>query len=215
MPEEAVLLTVTWLLGQGRVEQARVLIETIASFFDRLRFFPPPAQGLPVSAAEVHVFAAGDVRQRLATLPGQARLAAQKRAIDVRYRSAWASCPGSRSSTDAKRSWWRRQPSGRDALAVLCAQRAKAELGQWNPAANGTILEQQQMLTTQNLALLFGDLGLNTLPHTRLDALALSCFEWICALPADADRAPSCATGDGQEHGICVAPDGVLPVHAR
>ena len=71
------------------------------------------------------------------------------------------------------------------------------------------------MLTTQNLALLFGDLGLNTLLHTRLDALALSCFEWICALPADADRTPSCATGDGQEHGICVAPDGVLPVHAR
>jgi hypothetical protein len=84
VPEEAALPTVAWLLGQGRAEEARVLIETIAPFFDRLRFFPPPAQGLPVSAADVHVFAAGDVRQRLATLPGQARLAAQKRAIEVR-----------------------------------------------------------------------------------------------------------------------------------
>ena len=84
VPEEAALLTVAWLLSQGRAEEARALIETIAPFFDRLRFFPPPAQGLPVSAAEVHVFVAGDVRQRLATLPGQAQLAAQKRAIDVR-----------------------------------------------------------------------------------------------------------------------------------
>ncbi len=525
VPEEAALLTVAWLLAQGRAEDARALIETIAPFFDRLRFYPPPAQGLPVSAAEVHVFAAGDVRQRLATLPGQVRLAAQKRAIDVRlplydaaiahvlatyaddwpcrhYPQGWredamalcarfdaahrdAICAGPQSKdrvaelfallaqcardpaaltgrhvgrlrrivddfvrkhghpdseghrlyraeqrrhvaapahhliaravsarlahhpnhagvsdfaslsvpitaeeaeafavtegvtlppairrrlercrsgtvaeliacgvitsgdtvarvlpamtaqirsagfsdvslrmlyaatyrafrrrrslllldlqhrvsmhelpwiavvenerqpdaiiadaarqalvesaaltlsafphaivpnkllqefralantaqlelpfvdeiaadifmgefsnkfiaaarraatvlagtlyaryyaidkdvlaalpdkppADAKRSWWRRQPSGRDALAVLCAQRAKAELGQWNPAANGTILEQQQILTTQNLALLFSDTGLKTLLRTRLDALALACFAWIC-----------------------------------
>lgn len=84
VPEEAALPTVAWLLGQGRAEEARTLIETIAPFFDRLRFFPPPAQGLPVSAAEVHVFAVGDVRRRLATLPGQSRLAAQKRAIGIR-----------------------------------------------------------------------------------------------------------------------------------
>ena len=525
VPEEAALLTVAWLLAQGRAEEARALIETIAPFFDRLRFYPPPAQGLPVSAAEVHVFAAGDVRQRLATLTGQARLAAQKWAIDIRlplydaaiahflatyaddwpcrqYPQGWredaialcarfeashrdgvragfsgkdriaelfallAQCAGDpaaltgrhvgrlrlivgdfvlkhghpdserhrlhraeqrrhvaapahhliaravsarlsqhpdnagisdfaslsvpitaeeaeafainegvtlppairrrlercRSGTvaeliacgvitsgdtvarvlpamtaqirsagfsdvslrmlyaatyrafrrrrslllldmqhqvgiselpwisvvegerqpdaiiagaahqalvesaaltlsafphailpnkllqefralantaqlalpfvdeiaadifmgefsnkfiaaarraatlvagtlyaryyaidadalaalpdkplaDAKRSWWRRQASGRDALAALCAQRAKADLGQWNPAVNGTILEQQQILTTQNLALLLGDLHLKTLLRTRLDALALACFAWIC-----------------------------------
>ncbi|WP_166220659.1 hypothetical protein [Pseudomonas atagonensis] len=74
---------------------------------------------------------------------------------------------------------WRRS-NNRDALATLCAKRANATLGTWQPAVNGTILEQQQILTTQNLALLFGELSLKTLLHHRLSALALTCFEWIC-----------------------------------
>lgn len=79
---------------------------------------------------------------------------------------------------DQRRS--RRRSNSRDALATLCAQRANATFGTWRPAVNGTILEQQQILTTQNLALLFGELNLKTLLHHRLSALALACFEWIC-----------------------------------
>jgi hypothetical protein len=79
---------------------------------------------------------------------------------------------------DQRRS--RRRSSSRDALATLCAQRANATFGTWRPAVNGTILEQQQILTTQNLALLFGELNLKTLLHHRLSALARTCFEWIC-----------------------------------
>lgn len=83
VPEEAALPTVAWLLGQQRTEDAWALVETIAPFFDRLRFFPPPAQSLPISAAEVHVFDAGTVERRLALLPPQARLAVQKRTIEI------------------------------------------------------------------------------------------------------------------------------------
>ncbi|MCU9948908.1 hypothetical protein [Pseudomonas sp. PDM13] len=84
VPEEAALPTVAWLLGRQRAEEARRLIETIVPFFDRLRFFPAPAQGLPVSAAEVHVFPVGEIKQQLATLPAQSRLAVQKQVIETR-----------------------------------------------------------------------------------------------------------------------------------
>lgn len=79
---------------------------------------------------------------------------------------------------DQRRS--RRKSKPRDALATLCAQRANVTLGGWQSAVNGKILEQQQILTTHNLALLFGELDLKTLLHHRLNALALACFDWIC-----------------------------------
>lgn len=84
LPEEAALPTVAWLLGRHRVEEARSLIEAIAPFFDRLRFFPPPAQGASIASAEVNVFSAGDVARRLAALPAQPRLAEQRYAVEVR-----------------------------------------------------------------------------------------------------------------------------------
>lgn len=67
-----------------------------------------------------------------------------------------------------------------DAFAALCAKRAGAKLGTWHPATNGTILEQQQILTTQNLALLFDELGLKVLLKPRLGSMVQTCFEWIC-----------------------------------
>ncbi|WP_434610552.1 hypothetical protein [Pseudomonas sp. R1-7] len=74
----------------------------------------------------------------------------------------------------------RRSSTGTDALTTLCARRANAELGTWRPATNGTIIEQQQIVTTQNLALLFCELDLKTLLLPRLNSLAQACFEWIC-----------------------------------
>lgn len=84
VPEEAALPMVVWLLDTGRVDDAWSLVDTIAPFFDRLRFFPPPAQGLPAMSGEVHVFTAGDVMERLAALRAQPHLAAQRQAVEVR-----------------------------------------------------------------------------------------------------------------------------------
>jgi hypothetical protein len=83
LPEEAALPMVAWLLGQGRIEQACDIIEAIVPFFDRLRFFPA-REAAPSATAEVHVFSTGEVRDRLANLAEQPRLAAQKRTIEVR-----------------------------------------------------------------------------------------------------------------------------------
>ncbi len=84
VPEEAALPMVAWLASQGRGEQAQAIIEAIAPFFDRLRFFPAPTGEASPVTAEVNVFTAGEVRKRLSGLKEQRRLAEQARAVNVR-----------------------------------------------------------------------------------------------------------------------------------
>jgi hypothetical protein len=77
------------------------------------------------------------------------------------------------------RSWFRRR-SSIDEFAQLCASRAGVELGTWDPATNGMIIEQQQILTTQNLAALFTTLNLTSSLQDQLGEMARECFAWIC-----------------------------------
>ena len=42
VPEEGALLTVAWLAAHGQLDRAFDVLESIAPFFDRLRFYPPP-----------------------------------------------------------------------------------------------------------------------------------------------------------------------------
>ncbi|MBP5942850.1 MULTISPECIES: hypothetical protein [unclassified Pseudomonas] len=84
VPEEAALLYVAWLLGQQRTEDARKLIVSIAPFFEQLRFFPMASDGLPLAAAEVHIFDVGDIKKLLSKLPAQQRLAVQKHVVTTR-----------------------------------------------------------------------------------------------------------------------------------
>ncbi|AOI68378.1 hypothetical protein [Burkholderia ubonensis] len=70
-------------------------------------------------------------------------------------------------------------PAG-SGFAEYCAGRAGVALGGWHPAVNGMIIEQQQILTTQNLATLFFGIGLaGSLKHD-LAEMAKRCFRWIC-----------------------------------
>lgn len=66
------------------------------------------------------------------------------------------------------------------AFTQLCVERAGASSGRWSVARNGTILEQEQVLTTHNLAVLFDALGLAAALGSELDGLARRCFAWIC-----------------------------------
>lgn len=66
------------------------------------------------------------------------------------------------------------------AFVQLCASRADVPLGTWDPATNGMIIEQQQILTTQNLAALFAGLGLTDLLRGQLREMAQQCFKWVC-----------------------------------
>jgi len=84
VPEEAALPFVAWLMGHGREKQALTILEAIAPFFDQLRFFPAPTDRPMPLSAEVCVFSAGDVRQRLARRGEHAKLALQRHAVAVR-----------------------------------------------------------------------------------------------------------------------------------
>jgi hypothetical protein len=66
-------------------------------------------------------------------------------------------------------------------FAVLCVARAAAVAGKpWDVVRNGMVIEQSQILTTHNLALLFGTLGLEAELRTDLRDMADRCFRWLC-----------------------------------
>lgn len=77
---------------------------------------------------------------------------------------------------DAKKRWGKDTSPG---FAALCTQRAGANTGGWSVAANGTIIEQAQILTTHNLAILFDELGLKERLRPALPYLAQQCFRWV------------------------------------
>jgi hypothetical protein len=66
------------------------------------------------------------------------------------------------------------------AFAQLCSDRSGVDLRGGTPAANGMLIEQQQILTTQNLATLFAALGLADELGRDLFYMAQECFKWIC-----------------------------------
>jgi len=65
-------------------------------------------------------------------------------------------------------------------FAGICAQRAGVRLGAWDSAINGMIIEQQQILTSQNLAVLFKGLNLQIMLTSSLMNMSKACFKWIC-----------------------------------
>ncbi|WP_146401094.1 hypothetical protein [Pseudobythopirellula maris] len=83
-------------------------------------------------------------------------------------------------SRKRSRSWFYNTTPTLDAFADLCCKRAGVRYGGWDSAINGMIIEQQQVLTTQNLASLFSGLGLAETLRPQLSSMARHCFEWIC-----------------------------------
>ncbi|MEM1127418.1 MAG: hypothetical protein AAGI71_12255 [Bacteroidota bacterium] len=75
-------------------------------------------------------------------------------------------------------------PSSSSAFDRLCQARAPTSdrQGRWGRsiAHNGAVIEQEQVLTTHNLAVLFEALELNTVLEDRLLDLAQRCFVWVC-----------------------------------
>lgn len=67
-----------------------------------------------------------------------------------------------------------------DDFATLCANRAGVTLGSFHTTTNGMIIEQQQILTTQNLASLLVGLDLVASIQPHLAGMAKQCLEWIC-----------------------------------
>lgn len=79
------------------------------------------------------------------------------------------------------RTWFSQSPAAQeDGFVHLCASRAGVSLGTWDPATNGMIIEQQQILTTQNLAVLTAGLGVVGTLQAQVGEMARQCFSWIC-----------------------------------
>jgi hypothetical protein len=83
-----------------------------------------------------------------------------------------------------KRTWFWQQPaksiSTVRSFADICAQRTGVTSDKRSVAVNGMLIEQQQIITTQNLATLFSGLGLHQLLRAQLCDMAKACFSWIC-----------------------------------
>jgi hypothetical protein len=77
-------------------------------------------------------------------------------------------------------SFWRTPPKDSDGFARLCASRAGVSLETWHPVTNGMIIEQQQILTTQNFAALVAGLELTDALGGQFGDMAKRCFRWIC-----------------------------------
>jgi hypothetical protein len=77
-------------------------------------------------------------------------------------------------------SWWFGKPTTRE-FARLCVERAgeSRSVSGRNVARNGKIIEQEQILTTHNLAVLFEALGLTEKLRPHLEEMALRCFGWV------------------------------------
>lgn len=65
VPEEGALLTAVWLLENGRDDEARALLDTIAPYFETLRFYPAPAKTALADSRLVHITTVGQARAGL------------------------------------------------------------------------------------------------------------------------------------------------------
>jgi hypothetical protein len=85
-----------------------------------------------------------------------------------------------------RRSWFNQVTTIASALSSdptlieVCSKRAGVSYGTWQPAINGMLIEQQQILTTQNLAQLFAALDLDQSLRGQLLPMSQECFRWVC-----------------------------------
>jgi len=92
------------------------------------------------------------------------------------YDIDWADVEG---IDDLERAW-EKGPWTSKQFVNLCIMRSTGtKVGSW-VAQNGTIIEQEQILTTHNLAILFADLGIRERVEDRIVDMSKACFEWIC-----------------------------------
>ncbi len=68
----------------------------------------------------------------------------------------------------------------KNSFAKLCKQRAGDDSSKFSVAANGKIIEQEQIFTSHNLAALFSELKLHENQDLDLEELVKTCFVWIC-----------------------------------
>ena len=83
---------------------------------------------------------------------------------------------------EPKKPWFRRQISNvPNPFVEMCIARAGVNSAPgWDVARNGMVIEQAQILTTHNLAILFDAFNLAEELRGELHGMAERCFRWIC-----------------------------------
>lgn len=83
VPEEGALLTVAYLLLEGKHNQARALIEKISPWFAHLRFYPTPLKHPKLGSTGIRIKNIEDCVKDLYNVKENYRLLAQKEAIEI------------------------------------------------------------------------------------------------------------------------------------
>jgi hypothetical protein len=83
VPEEGALLTIAWLLGNGKTEAAQGIIDQIAPHFATLRFYPAPTRQPLRSGSRVHLENVSDTLKTLERIQPKPEIMAQQEAIQV------------------------------------------------------------------------------------------------------------------------------------
>jgi len=83
VPEEGALPTVAWLVANGAPDQAEQLVEVIAPFFDRLRFYPVPNPRSLVAGTTVRLQPIGKTVEGLRATKQQPRVMVMNEALTV------------------------------------------------------------------------------------------------------------------------------------
>ena len=83
IPEEGALLTVAALIEQGKHDDAHTLLEELAPWFDRLRFYPIPTEHPQPGGAQVVLQSVAHTTTALQRVKTNNNLLAQKEAVEV------------------------------------------------------------------------------------------------------------------------------------
>jgi hypothetical protein len=83
VPEEGALLTVAWLLRCGDGDAARVLVDVLAPWFAKLRFYPLPRAHARAAGERAFLESVGEVIVRLKRIKPNEHILAQRQAVCV------------------------------------------------------------------------------------------------------------------------------------
>lgn len=83
VPEEAALLITAWLAKEGQASAAESLLETLAPFFNQLRFYPIPAARPARMGSGVYVMTAGDCVRSLQSKRPNTRILIMKESNEI------------------------------------------------------------------------------------------------------------------------------------
>ena len=83
VPEEGALLVAALLVSRGERDAARVLLDQIGGYFEKLRFYPAPSVSSTAGGMDVYLWTVGEVADSVADRNPNDQIEAQREAVEV------------------------------------------------------------------------------------------------------------------------------------